>query len=500
MEPASGKSRIKYRSIEMFKIPFLGHTAVGIEITDDVIRWVEIDRFGKNWSLNSFGEISHNTSDVSLRNAFTHIKSELKAEACHIGFSFSETVKAVIVEEVPYSEEPEEVGHWVRSKGEEILKTWDTESMHIETQVVSLDEDSKRCIFQVLDKSLIDKYRMLLWECGLYSELAVSGIFESGYAMIFDQEFIAGLAAVLVPGSDISFLVLFEHGTVRNIYEITAGGQPENYNYLLNEANSYLQTEEASSDRVLGSIPIWLTSFELSNGLTALNREIRTGAALSGKKGFDNLSPEYFICSGIVGKLFFKGLDSFNFISESAAVESLMEYDKQEFIRMSVLLFVPLIVFGLLSYGIDKIVDYKLVESNQIMEQIGDKIEEVSTSREQLFQTRDTFVEARTMILEKETFAYLFELIEKKIPEELWLQNLKAAKAAGGGKQVRISGYGSNSGVITTFLNQLERSELVDQASLIVSEKIDPENGRRQGINQELAGMVRFEIVIRPGE
>lgn len=456
------------------KVPFIEKTAIGIEITGEYIRWVEVDRLGKKLSLQSHGEILHNKSDISIKDGIEELKQNLKSEAYHIGFSASETLLAIYTDEVPYSEEPEDVEHWIEIKLKEYSSGF-TEEVVIQHQLIEIDEDSKRCVFQVLNKTTLEYYHDLFKETGLYPKLSNVGVLEPGYSLLYDEDFIEDTSAIISGVSENPYLVVYKQGIIYSVSDLNPVAEAE-HNLLITEADSYLQTEESSVEKPIHSVPLFTSSLDHSSGSyqDQVSRPIRKIHPMKGKKGFDELVHKYAISAGLTTKLFFEGLDSFNFTEAEVQAEAILQHDKQESIRLSILLFVPLILFGLLAFALGKITDYKLIESNQIMDRIGDRIEEVNDKRELLFDTRDTFLEARSIIAERETYTFIFELIGESITDNVWLEQLDATKRNGvEGKEVRLSGFTRNENSLTEFLKELEEHEKVERASLIISQKLD---------------------------
>lgn len=456
------------------KVPFIEKTAVGVEVTGEHIRWVEVDRLGKKLSLQSYGEILHNKSDASIKDGLEELKQNLKAEAYHIGISVSEALLAIYTDEVPYSEETEDVDSWVDAKEKEYTSQF-KEEVTIQHQLIEIDEDSKRCIFQVLNKTTLEYYNDLFKEAGLFPKLSSAGVFEPGYSLLYDEDFIEDFSAIISGASEHPYLVIYQQGIIDLVSELNPVADTEQ-DLLVTEADSYLQTEESSAEKPIHSIPLFINSPDQTSGSyhDQVTRPVRKIHPMKGKKGFDALDHRYAISAGLTTKLFFNGLDSFNFAEAETQAEATLQNDKQECIRLSILLFVPLILFGLLAFALGKVTDYKLIESNQIMDRIGDRIEEVNNKRELLFDTRDTFLEAKSIIIERETYTFIFELIGESITSNVWLEQLDATKRSGaGGKEVRLSGFTQNENSLTEFLKELEEHEKVERASLIISQKID---------------------------
>ena len=480
----------------MLKIPFIEHTGLSIEITPEVLRWVEVNRLGKRETLKSFGEVVHNNSEASFLGAIQEIMSQIESEAFHLGILLPEALIDVVIEDIPYSEESNETKHWIVQKEKEICDSSEAQVPLIQHHIVQLEEDSKRCIFQVTYGTLIERYVNLLSKLDLFPQYIGTGLLESGYSQIYNHEFVEEVSSLVQNLSEKTYLTIYEKGLIRNVYQIESDGEYE-AGFILGEAHSYLQTEEASTDQPINSIPLFIAIKQegITPDVMHSERSVIKAIPFGGKKGLEELPLSFIRCAGLIVRLFFKGLDSFNFSEAAVLKTGILNHDKKEAIRLAVLLFAPLVIFALLTYGLNKVVDYRLVESNQIMEQIGDKIEEVNHKREELILTRDRFLEARSILEQKEPVAYIFEEISSIIPNDIWLTDLVLDNTLQNAHLVRAVGYSSTERSITVFMSRLEETKEVEETSLMVSEKL--EASPRTQSSPSLDGMTRFEIIIR---
>lgn len=482
----------------MLKIPFIEHTGIGIEITSRELRWIEVNRLGKRLNLKSSGEIVHNNSEASFLATLEEFKQQIESDAYHLGICIPEALVDVIVEEVPYSEEEGETEQWITQKKKELLENQENEGLLSQHHLVQLDEDSKRCIFQIVDGVIVDRYQRLLSELELFPQYIGTGLLEGGYSQIYNPDFLEGVSSVVQPLNEQTYLTVFENGLIKNVYEIGTT-RSNDFDFILNEAHSYLQTEEASTDRSLNSISVHLAIQDAGSitGKDVSGREIHKVIPLNGKKGLEEVPSANLQCAGTIVRLFFPGLDAFNYSEPETIDSGILVHDKKEMIRLGVLLFAPLVVFALLTYALNKVVDYRLVESNQVMNQIGDKIEEVTQKRELLIETRDRFVDARNILEDKESVAFIFEQIGTQIPEEMWLSTMSVENNSESPvQQVRVSGFSGNERSVSDFLSLLEKSQEVRQASLILSQKVEASSNRLLQ-NPELIGATQFEILIQ---
>ncbi len=479
----------------MLKLPFLEHTVVGIEITSELIRWIELDKLGSRISESSRGEILHNNGEVSFKGAIEEMLPQIKADAFILALSVPEALVSLSMEEVPYSEEEEETERWVQEREKQILLEYEhVKSIQLQSRVISLDEESKRCLFQVMDGQVCGKYTSILEELSLFPKYLSSGFTDLGYAQIMNPAFTESLSGVLSHSGEKAFLAIYQHGLIQSVFECS-GSKEEELSLAIQEADSYLKTEEASSDLAMDSIPLFIPArnAELDQWSGMVSRSLEMFSHPKRKEG---IHPHYAAAEGVSIKAFYPDLDSFNFASEHEQKQAVLINDKKEVLRMSVLLFAPLIFFALVTYAYGKVLDYRLVESNQIMGQIGDKIEEVTQKREHLLTTRDEFIRARTMLQEKESSAFLFELVSNQIPDQVWLTRLSSQpESSGSFIQLNLAGFARSEQAVSSFLQRLERSEVVERVGLVVSEKEEDRDNANRGL-PVLAPKIRFEIQV----
>ncbi|RNC79850.1 MAG: hypothetical protein ED557_11980 [Balneola sp.] len=482
----------------MLKLPFLEHTVVGLEITSELIRWVELDKLGSRITESSKGEILHNNGEVSYKGAVEEMLQQIKADAFVLALSIPDALVDVLIEEVPYSEEEEENERWVAEREKGLFLSYeDPDAVLLQYHLIQVDEESKRCLFQVLDQGICTKYTSVLEELGLFPKYLTAGVVDTGYAQIANAPFLEGMSGVVSRSGDRAFLLSYQHGLVHNVFECS-GSSDEDWALVIQEADSYLKTEEASYDLGMDSIPLFIPArnHHLDQWAGLVSRSLE-GFVIPKRK--EAVSPSYMPIEGVCNKTFYPELDAFNFSLPDQQKEAVLANDKKETLRLSILLFAPLIFFALVTYAYGKVLDYRLVESNQIMGQIGDKIEEVTEKREHLVATRDEFLRARNMLEEKESSAFLFELVSKQIPDQVWLTKLTTQPESTGNLiQLNLMGYARSEQAVSGFLQQLERADEVRRAGLVVSQK---EEENRNGNRNSVSGpsTIRFEIQVLVG-
>ena len=474
----------------MFKIPFFEHTTIGLEITEENIRWVEIDRLGNKWTLHSYGELRHNQSETTILSGLEEIKESITSDAWHCAVLLPRILKEVIVEELPYFEEQEEVAQWISSRRKEIETQYGKDD-EIQYQIIEIDEDTRRIFFQIVDGQLMGQYMSYLKESGFFPEMISTGVTEAGYSQIFEEVFVDDLSGLVHRVSIKDFLTVYSKGVLHNLYPIS--GNSGEFSYVIAEADSYLKSEENSAELEMSTTPLPFVS-DGEVDMQVVERELVKITPLSSKKGFGELSNRYVPLVGLVVKANYPALDEFNFVDTSTAAQGIKQHDKEELIRISVLLYAPLIFFFLLVFGAGRLVEYKLIESNQVMNQIGDQLDFVTEQREELIASRDHFLEVKSLLEKRDITAPVFGIISEEINENIWLSGLTMTKTKAGIQQVWLEGYSRNNRSLTEFLDVLERREETVTVQLLLSESTANRSNRNDESSLPI-GTIRFEII-----
>ena len=138
--------------------------------------------------------------------------------------------------------------------------------------------------------------------------------------------------------------------------------------------------------------------------------------------------------------------------------------------------------------------DYQLIESNQVMNRIGDRLEEVTGQREQLLVSKDHFLEVKSLLEERDITAPIFGIISEEIGTNLWLENLTMNKTGSEEQQVRLEGYSSSNRSLTEFLDALEQRKEINAVQLLLSEAVATRGNKRNAEDFSL-GTVHFELI-----
>ncbi|MCG8373398.1 MAG: PilN domain-containing protein [Balneolales bacterium] len=480
----------------MLKLPFIERTAIGIEITEEELRWVEINKLGNRITYKSSGVLPHNNSDASIISAIQRFKESVIAEAYLPGLTIPGALLEVNVEDLPFIEDEEEVDAWIVQKKTGLQESFQGLETNIQYQLIDIDEDSRSCIFQVLNSEVAARYVDLFARENCFFASIHAGVLEAGYTQIFNPHFTEGVSGFLHVATSSGFLTIFNQGLVQNVIELSSSDLQE----LLIQADSYLQSIEVTQEFPKNSMPLYFSSVAgaAKKGNAAVEREVHEATVLEGMKGFSELSSALTVAAGGAVKQLYPALDAVNFSSESGITSAVINHDKQEFIRVSVLLFVSLILIALLGFGYTKILDYRLIESNQIMDQVGGQIEEITHQRDDLFELRDRFLEAKSIIENNQSIAPVFELVETTIPEDVWIQEMNIQSVTSEQVlEIVLRGETDNERSITVFINSLNDNDFVNDVELLISQIKDQGRNTSPVNNRSLSGSIEFQLQVQ---
>lgn len=453
------------------KIPFLHQTVVALDVRADSVRWVEINRLGKSMSLVGHGHVER--EDFSDFNKILEaISGQVTSEAYVLSCCFDDILVDLEVEEIPYFEEQEEIEQWVSGQKNLLENRHDDKTVKVAEHIVEVDEDVRRCIFQIVDQEKVEQYVKVLEEFDTAPVLVSTGLTETGYALIYEDDFISGKSAVLVGISHRGVLCSYQNGLLQDLYEI----EHWEANHGAEEADSYLRTVEVSEDLPQYSIPLFMAAGNVAVSTDQpLSRPVRDVSPLQSKTGFTDLKPDFGRVCGLAVKTFFPDLDAFDFSSPKQKKQAYSKAEKKESFRTGVLLFPPLILIVLLLFAIEGFVDVNLTETSQVLEQLSDHIEQVNTKTEQVNQATVSYQQLKKLVDRRRNSASLFELVNDEIPGQIWLQDLQMSSIDERAYSVLVSGYAPRETMIAGFMGNLENNEKVQMVELISSRKVPQE-------------------------
>ncbi|WP_409029381.1 PilN domain-containing protein [Gracilimonas sediminicola] len=465
------------------KLPFLEHTVVALDVREDCIRWVELNRLGNRLSYGGHGQVNIGGL-TGLQEAIPQIKDLVTAEAYQVCCSIDDILVDLDIEEMPYFEEPEEVQEWVRGRTQEYASQHE-QPVTLASHVVEVGEDHRRCLFQLISQDKLDEYIKVLEEQEMHPVLVTTGVTEAGYAMIYQEEFVGWQAATLA-GNKNARLCTYDGGLIYNAFEVSQPGELGK----MEEADSYLRTEEVSLELPQHSIPLY-TKVDAGTELTArMERPVEPITPLKSKLGSRELTPEYALACGIAIKAFFPTLDGINFAPDTTQEKGKQWEQKKETVRTGVLLFPPVFVILLLLFAIEGYLDVNLTESGQVLDQLSDKIELVNEKTEAVNAATASYRQVRQLVEKRRNAAQVFELVSSEIPSSVWLENMTIRHSSGNSYSLTLSGVATQEPLVADFMGALEQRQEIAIVELQSSRKAQLEEvlgesaTGRQAVNQ----------------
>lgn len=457
----------------MFKIPFLEKTLVGIHIENNRLYWVEANKLANRISPVASGSIE---IQDSLESVLEELKEGIHSDAYYLGISTTNLLRSISVEEVSISEE--EADEWIDNyKKNNNIEDGNTHSVTL-SHLVELEEDVFRVIHLEYDQSEVVDIKNIFEQNELIPSFISSGLFESGYSLVLNTEFIDGFSAIFYNDYKNPHLVIFKEGRVFQIHKLDFN---ESIDILLEQCDSLLKTEELNTELTLDTIPLYVKG---GSNHTRVKREIKdfTFAYLSKKEPSEKFHP---IALGNSIKLAFSQLDSINLVKENTLLSAQWYYTKKELIRLSVLLFVPLIIISLLTYTSHKIIETNLFELSQVHELVSGNLALVEAELKEVAQLQQRFQTLKNDVQQKVYVTEIFELVASIIPDDVWLTDFKAS-TDNNLLKIELSGISTNSSSIATFQRKSQDLEQTSSVQLISTELVSE--------NINLTSHVKFKI------
>lgn len=460
----------------MLKIPFIDKTLVGVHIENNHLYWVQANKL-----VNRISVVAHGSIEIqeSLECTLEQLKECINSEAYYLGITMPTFLGEVSVEEVSIPEEDTE--EWIQNYG----KNKTNENTNVETQVLSefieLDEDLFRVFNLMFNLAEINEIQTIFECCDLYPTYVSSGLFESGYSQVLNPEFVDEFSSTISHHQEITYLVIFKKGRIHQIYNLEATKSLE---VLLQQCDSLLKTEELSYELALHSIPLYVRN--LSHH-TSLNRELRDFTFSNLSKNKNNSNPNS-VAFGTVMKLAFPELDSINLSQKKNLLVAQWDYARKELIRLSVLLFTPLIIFTLITYASNKIIETHLYELTQVHEQVSGNLALVELELKKVAELQNKFQTLSKDVRKKIYVTEIFEIIASIIPKDVWLTEFKAS-TENKRLEIELSGVSANASSISTFQRRCQNLEKTTSVQLLSSEMVS-ENGK-------LTSQMKFKISIK---
>lgn len=446
-------------------LPFIEQRIVSVEITDDQLFWIELNRFGSVIKAIQKGTLFWGRSAQVQQETLSELKKSIQGDTYTLTLSNSEFLRQVISEEIPFFDESEEVEHWIEKRKHELLKDNPDETI-ISHHVVELDEDVKRIIFQIADKELISILESQFTQGELPPSHVYTGVSELGYSHILNPEVAEGFYSILYKKGQTCFLLSFKDGILQQVHSFDDQGIDNSY--ALDQAHGFIQSEELVHQLEVGSTTLYMDDKMSSTEYS--KRTIQKAVPHNGKKEFEDLPQKYTAVLGAGTKSFYPGLDHFEFISEIISAKAAETFDKLIFKKTAVLLIAPLVLFFLGIYVWNSIIEYQLQETSQVMEAIDDKLSLVQQQRSEVRALYDAYQALQGVIGRETNTAKVFTALNQTIGNEIELQKMTLSMNSEPSKAiVTLLGIAEEETAISSFMKRLTSHSWMSDPVLVTS-------------------------------
>lgn len=481
-------------------IPFIEIAGAGIFFRDDRIEWVELSRLGKSVKVVDFGQIPIEGAGYKSRansiDTLSELKERWKDKALHVGCGIPPSYTGSMTLDAPFFEDPEELDEWIEKELKNLSESFENEIV-VSHQLYEIHEDLKRVHFVWADATEMTYAKELCEEASIYPQFISAAGLETGYGLIFDEDFVDGASALLTIDTDHAELACFQNGLAKNYFRIE-GGVDVSPQYYLDTALANLKSEEGSYEEPELFREIYVQKKDAFSDLQLLESERRRlteFTTLGGLKTPETIPSSLVKAAGLAVKAIYPGIDELTFISDSDKEIAEAHYGKKELVKTSGLLFAPLIVMLLLIYAAEAYIGTHLSESTQVLSLIQDKIEVIEEEQAEVGRLLSEFEGARSLITERSNLARHFELIARSIPSNVWLTELKILDEREG--KVQVLGYGQDARQMNRFINTLSNRDNVEKVDLDISERRNLLDVLPQAANSGGSGeLIEFQLTI----
>ncbi|MFA5670402.1 MAG: PilN domain-containing protein [Balneolaceae bacterium] len=452
-------------------LPFIEHRVVSIELTQNKLKWVEISKIGSIIKLIGSGEDVWQPDIHENIDALEQLKDQIQADVYKVSVTCSESVLGVYSEEAPYFEEEEALEDWLLEKEKKLINDYSIPSL-TKRQLIEIDEDLNKVIFVTVKADLIQEIETVFIESGLPISTFYTGVVELGYSQIFEPDLIEGLRGVLNIQPNQSYLSVFKDGLIYDLFSFT-DHQEEDVDYVVQQSDSFLHSIEVQSQANEFSSSLFMNR---KVSYSEQKRSCSEIQPLTSNKSFEELLPAHAIVVGSALKSFYPDLDSFEFTSTNSKELAIEKVDKASFLKAGVLLLVPIFLILILTYAGNAILDYRLIESNQVMSSIEDKLELVNTEGERVQTLFKSYKEVNDVLEKRQNTAKAFSVLNKTVHNDLIFNNIKIEPFESGKAKVTLQGVAKKETSISDFMRRLSSHEWVEAPQLLNSETKGDDN------------------------
>ncbi len=455
------------------KIPYIQKIGIGLHITDDAIRWVQLSRIGSRITIKEaeYLEIGNRTTAEVLTELIEKIQPRFRHVAVNMDFA---RINRLVID-VPELEDDHKIDRWIAEAEKEVIpEGYSPDRIAVTHHIFGDTETGLKCLLLSVPVQVLEERMNLIKSAGLEPIIITEGGFESRYAVMFDEAFNHSNTLFLSVFEDQACLQQLKDGLLEQYYPFTEDvptiedGIQEVESLVVSQSSLDL---EATPELFLSGSRKFRDPIAESDIL-----EIKKPKTL-GHLVFQGscLAPDYAIACGMAVKQLYPDIDALNFLQEAEVTAAGDEIQKRDTLSMGMALGMFLLVVGMSVFWIQMYLDFRIDEVNGKVEQVEDKVALVSEARSRVVNLKKQVVGARELIRGRTNTAVIIEEAGRALPKGTWLTELMITNRSDTAKtfDVRMNGYAENEALITAVLEKLESKSHWKQVRLYFSEQMD---------------------------
>lgn len=478
------------------KLPFIEHIGIGLHITDEAIRWVELSRIRDQVKIRSMHTEKIEEGDVKsgLLNLIERVNPSWKYVTVNLDPGY---VRQKLIE-APDAEDHEYLEIWLREQKEAMVPAGlNREDFVIGHHFTGHPEEEQQCLLLITRKEVVEERIKLLGSVGLKPSIITTGDLETGYAFIFDQEFTEGESCLIKIFEDYSSLHFYQEGVLNNIIELS--NREISVSEIFEEAEALLATEGLVSDRQskrkLYTIisETYGTAGSIGKFSGNAEKKIPTGKPLAHlKPGNNQPGSDLSVAAGMAVKQLYPALDTINFLDDQHRANIREDIQKKDALNTGlvsggcvVLLFTVLMIAQF-------VLGPKLNKSQQQLALLDDHLTAVTEAGEKVTDLEQRVNQARELVGERTAMAGLLELIGRSVPQRVWLNEVTINETERAG-EAALHGLAYNDALVASLMERLEKEKRVSSVRLIFSEMVASEDVYDSS-DIDQSSFVQFEV------
>jgi len=480
------------------KIPYIQHIGIGIHITDSSIRWVELSRI--NQRIQVVNNLTEDISDCDLSEGLKNLVSIAKPKFPFVTVNLDSAVLSQDVIDVPFFEDSEELDEWINETYLQLIEmVGNSSEVVVSHQLLGTSEEMRKCLFVTAEKKVVQERIGLIKSAGLQPVAITTGDIETGYTLLFNEEYAEGNTWLLRAYEDHSTLMSFSDGMPSQYHRLADG--LIRHEDLSSEAETIILSQEQSKFR--NNIEICVLANDKIMKQLRSNEEnysikFSKAAPLSGLNlKNEALKADYAVAAGMALSQLYPASLEINLLTEEAVWTTRDSYEKKEAINTvicaGIFLGVLLMLLGLFQFILNS--KSEQVDTEVLM--LEDKITAVTDARGNIEDLRKSVNQARKQFSSRTNTALVLEKMGHMLPSGLWLTGLQAELLSdeGGDMNLRLIGLARNEAAIANLLDRAEQTAGFENVKLVLSEQVKSSDYYNM-VNLQPQHLVLFQVVI----